>query len=222
MTARNGHVGSLDGMRALAIAAVIAYHADFAAVPGGFLGVECFFVLSGFLVTRALLAELGRNGRISLRSFARRRARRLAPGLFVMLATVSAVVVLSFPDQVSHLRRGAVGALTGTSNWLELTNGDYFATFGRGPVLRHLWSFAVELQAYAILPCLLSLIWVRTKRHADVAIALGLFTLAGYGWQAYVAIRHPGTSRPYFGTDSRIAAVFAGRSSPHPGPQVGK
>jgi peptidoglycan/LPS O-acetylase OafA/YrhL len=146
------HVAALDGVRALAIAVVIAYHADLVAFPGGFLGVETFFVLSGFLVSASLIAELERHGRIHIGRYFIRRVRRLAPALVTMLGSFAVVVLVGFPDQLSHLRRGSIGALTGSGNWLELTSGDYFATFGRGPVFRHLWSFAVEVQAYAILP----------------------------------------------------------------------
>jgi peptidoglycan/LPS O-acetylase OafA/YrhL len=210
---RNAHIAALDGVRALAIAVVIAYHADLAAFPGGFLGVETFFVLSGFLVSAGLIAELERRGRIRLVHYAIRRVRRLAPALVAMLGSVAVVVLVGFPDQVSHLRRGALGALTGSGNWLEFTNGDYFATFGRGPVFRHLWSFAVEVQAYAILPMLIALLWALSGWARNrVALFLLLLAVAGYVWQAVVALRYPDSSRAYFGTDTRIAGLLLGAS----------
>jgi peptidoglycan/LPS O-acetylase OafA/YrhL len=210
---RNTHIAALDGVRALAIAVVIAYHADLVAFPGGFLGVETFFVLSGFLVTAGLVAELERRGQIRFVPYAIRRVRRLAPALIAMVGSVAVVVLVGFPDQLSHLRRGALGALTGSGNWLELANGDYFATFGRGPVFRHLWSFAVEVQGYAILPLVVGLLWALSGWNRN-RLAQFLFVLAvsGYAWQAVVAVRYPGSSRAYFGTDTRIGALLMGAS----------
>jgi peptidoglycan/LPS O-acetylase OafA/YrhL len=210
---KHTHIPALDGVRALAIAVVIAYHADLVFVPGGFLGVEMFFVLSGFLVSGGLIAELERRGRIRLGRYALRRLQRLGPALLAMLGVVALIVLLGFPDQLSHLRRGSFGALTGSGNWLELTNGDYFATFGRGPVLRHLWSFAVEVQAYVILPVLIGLLWALSGRdRTRLALFLGLLAGIGYVWQAIIAIRYPDSSRAYFGTDTRIAALLLGAS----------
>ncbi len=203
----------LDGVRALSIAAVIGYHADLVALPGGFLGVEVFFVLSGFLVGGTLIAELERRHRIHLRGFAVRRARRLAPALLAMLGVVASVVLVWFrDDQADHLRRGAIGAVTGTSNWLELfAGGDYFAGFGRGPVLKHLWSFAVEVQAYALMAVAIPVIWrIAAKRRGTTAMLLaGLATLS-YLWQAVADIAWPDGSRAYFGTDTRIGAILLG------------
>jgi peptidoglycan/LPS O-acetylase OafA/YrhL len=209
----HSYVAALDGVRALAIAAVIAYHADLGAFPGGFLGVETFFVLSGFLVSSGLVTQLERRGRIDFGRYAVRRVQRLAPALVAMLVAIALVVLVRFPDQLTHARRGAIGALTGSGNWLELTNGDYFATFGRGPVFRHLWSFAVEVQIYAILPPLVGLLWALSGRSRNrLALSLGLLAVIGYVWQALVALRYPGSSRAYFGTDARIGAALLGAS----------
>jgi peptidoglycan/LPS O-acetylase OafA/YrhL len=208
----DNRVGAIDGVRALAIAVVIAYHADLEAFPGGFLGVEMFFVLSGYLVGGALISELGRRDRIDAKRYAIRRIQRLAPALITMLAVVGATVLLGYRDEVDHLRRGALGAVTGTGNWLELASGgDYFAAFGRGPVLRHLWSFSVEVQAYALLPLLLWVLWVATDRHKEqIAGVLIVLVTASYTWQTIVAHHGATSSRAYFGTDTRIGAVLLG------------
>ena len=213
---------ALDGIRALAIAAVIAYHADLEAFPGGFLGVEMFFALSGYLVGGALIRELRKRDRIDAKRYALRRIQRLAPALLAMLAVVGAAVLLGFRSEVSHLRRGAIGALTGTGNWLDLfSGGDYFAAFGRGVVLRHLWSFSVELQAYALLPFLLWALWiVTTRRKEQVAAGLTVLAFASYAWQAIVAHHDPTSSRAYFGTDTRIGAILLGSALACAGPKM--
>jgi peptidoglycan/LPS O-acetylase OafA/YrhL len=215
-------VDALDGVRALAIAVVIAYHADLEAFPGGFLGVEVFFVLSGYLVGGALLNELRRRDRIDAKRYALRRIQRLAPALLAMLAVVGAAVLLGFRGEVGHLQRGAIGAVTGTGNWLELASGgDYFAAFGRGPVLRHLWSFSVELQAYALLPFLLWVLWiVADRRREHVAGALTFLAFTSYAWQAIAAHHDPTGSRAYFGTDTRIGAILLGAALACLGPKL--
>jgi peptidoglycan/LPS O-acetylase OafA/YrhL len=219
---RDLRVGAIDGVRALAIAVVIAYHADLEAFPGGFLGVEVFFVLSGYLVGGALLNELRRRDRIDVKRYALRRMQRLAPALLAMLAVVGTVVLLGFRGEVGHVRRGAIGAVTGTGNWLELASGgDYFAAFGRGPVLRHLWSFSVEVQAYAILPFLVWALWIATSRRRErVAAALTALGFASYAWQAIVAHQDPTSSRAYFGTDTRIGAILLGGALACVGPKL--
>jgi peptidoglycan/LPS O-acetylase OafA/YrhL len=215
-------VGAIDGVRALAIAVVIAYHADLEAFPGGFLGVEVFFVLSGYLVGGALINELRRRDRIDFKRYTLRRIQRLAPALLAMLAVVGMVVLLGFRGEVGHLRRGAIGAVTGTGNWLELIGGgDYFAAFGRGPVLRHLWSFSVELQAYAVLPFLLWTLWIATSRRRQrMAAGLTILGFASYAWQAIVAHQDPTSSRAYFGTDTRIGAILLGAALACVGPKL--
>jgi peptidoglycan/LPS O-acetylase OafA/YrhL len=206
------HVAGLDGLRALSIAAVVAYHADVAQTPGGFIGVEVFFALSGYLIASSLMSELERHGRIDIGRYVTRRARRLVPALLAMLSVVTLAVVVGFPDEIDHLRRGLIGALTGSSNWVDIVAGtSYFSELGRGPVLRHLWSFAVEVQAYVVLPVLLWGLWRATGRHRRLTSA----TLAGlgalsYGWQALMAHGAIDSSRAYFGTDTRIGAVLLG------------
>src|SRR4051812_20382433 len=148
----------VDGLRALAVAAVVAYHAGAGWLPGGFLGVDVFFVISGYLITSLLLAEHRASGSIDLVRFWLRRARRLLPALVVMMAVVLAAMLLLHHDEVGRLRGAVASSLLYVGNWyLVLADQSYFAEFGRPPVFRHLWSLAVEEQFYLLWPPLLAL-----------------------------------------------------------------
>src|SRR4051812_14788318 len=117
--------------------------------PGGFLGVEVFFVVSGYLITSLLLSERRETGRVSLRQFYIRRARRLLPALFALLAVVIAYSLFVLPDAIGMLRSDAVAALTYTSNWWQIVaHRSYIAEAGRPELLKHLWSLAIEEQYY--------------------------------------------------------------------------
>src|SRR5258708_3708958 len=147
------YLPGLDGLRALAVLAVIAFHEQFAWASGGLLGVGVFFTLSGFLITSLLIGQWSAQGRVSLGQFWLSRARRLLPALFVMLAVVTAWVTIADRARLAGLR-GAVGAAAGYfSNWyLIAANQSYFARFAPPGPLDHLWSLAVEEQFYLPLP----------------------------------------------------------------------
>jgi peptidoglycan/LPS O-acetylase OafA/YrhL len=202
-------VTGLDGIRALAVAAVVAYHLDDRALPGGFLGVDVFFVLSGYLITTLLLDEWDATGTISLPGFWRRRARRLLPPLAVTLATVAAVAPLVFDDVVPRLRGELVAAVAQGSNWFEAFAGhSYFDAFGRPAPLQHLWSLGVEAQLYLLWP-LLALAVLRRRPRAlgwVAGVAAGAsFLVLGLGFDPG---RDP--SRLYYGTDTRAGTVLVG------------
>src|SRR5215469_13329282 len=150
------YMPGLDGLRAIAVLAVIAYHEQFGWASGGLLGVAVFFTLSGFLITGLLIDEWSGQGRIKLREFWIRRARRLLPALFVMLAVVTAWVTLTDRARLASLR-GSVGAAAGYfSNWYVIAKDQsYFARFAPPAPLDHLWSLAVEEQFYLLWPILL-------------------------------------------------------------------
>lgn len=148
-----GYRPELDGLRALSVIAVIAYHADLSWIPGGFLGVEVFFVVSGFLITTLMLEERAKTGSVSLRGFWLRRARRLLPALYVMLTAVAVAVATFATLHAPDFRRDVVPSLLYVSNWWQIYFVDtpYFAPTDL-PVLRHLWSLAVEEQWYLMWP----------------------------------------------------------------------
>ncbi|MCB0953011.1 MAG: acyltransferase, partial [Microthrixaceae bacterium] len=157
-----GYQPSLDALRAISVAAVLLYHMDLEWIPGGFLGVEVFFVVSGFLITALLVEERHHNGAVSLRGFWTRRGRRLLPALYVLLLVVPAITLLFYRDAAGRLGGDVLAALFYVSNWWQIfLNESYFAQAGRPPVLRHLWSLAVEEQFYIIFPALF--VWLISR-----------------------------------------------------------
>jgi peptidoglycan/LPS O-acetylase OafA/YrhL len=199
----------LDGLRALAVAAVFAYHAGPQWLPGGFLGVDVFFVISGYLITSLLLAELAAEGRIRLVDFLARRARRLLPALFVMLA-VSLVVATATGWGEPGLRGDALSALVYVANWrFVLAHQSYFDSFGRPPMLRHLWSLAVEEQFYLLWPPLLVL-GMRLRRRFALPLLVSIAAIASSAamWHAYG--HGEAVSRAYYGTDTHGAPLLIG------------
>ncbi|HVN51750.1 MAG TPA: acyltransferase family protein [Acidimicrobiales bacterium] len=203
---------ALDGLRAIAVLAVLAYHWPASWMPGGFLGVEVFFVISGYLITSLLLGERVRTGTTDLKAFWARRARRLLPALFTLLAVVSAVWLIWYPSEVAGLRGAVVAALAYVTNWyLIAVKQSYFASVGRPSPFLHLWSLAVEEQFYLVWPLvLLGLLRVfrRRMRLVLVAVLAGAAASAALG----VALYHPGADpfRVWYGTDTRAAGILLG------------
>src|SRR3712207_1531765 len=154
---RLAHMPGLDGLRALAVIAVLLYHAELTWIPGGFLGVEVFFVISGYLITALLLEERRRQGRINLVGFWMRRARRLLPALYLLLVVTLTFAVVFLPGEVAGLREDALAAFGYVTNWYLIVGEEsYFESVGRPSLLQHLWSLAVEEQFYVLWPLLLS------------------------------------------------------------------
>jgi peptidoglycan/LPS O-acetylase OafA/YrhL/lysophospholipase L1-like esterase len=213
------YMPGLDGMRALAVLAVIAFHEQLGWAPGGLLGVGVFFTLSGYLITDLLLGQWAAAGRLKLADFWARRARRLLPALFVMLAVVTAWVTLADRARLAGLRGAVVAAATYSSNWYLIIQGQsYFARFAPPAPLDHLWSLAVEEQFYLAWPWLLlaGLLVVRKMRHGrpgGVAwVALPTLVLAAGSGVLMLALYHPGLdpTRVYEGTDTRAAGLLIG------------
>ncbi len=162
-----GYQPGLDGLRAISVIAVIFYHAGFSWMHGGFLGVEVFFVVSGFLITSLLIEERERSGGIALRQFWLRRARRLLPALFAMLIAVGAwVAVFGTAQQQSDMHRDFLPGLFYFANWGQIFGGAQY--FGNFSPLRHLWSLAVEEQWYLFWPPIFVLLTRRNRRIADI------------------------------------------------------
>jgi peptidoglycan/LPS O-acetylase OafA/YrhL len=210
------HLRGLDGIRALSVIAVLVYHLGTTGgrqlLPGGFLGVDVFFVLSGFLITSLLLAEAEQSGGISLWTFYVRRAKRLLPALYTVLIVVAAVGVSLVPQQVARLRGDVVAALAyGTNWWLIDQNSSYFGTGGdRPPLLNHLWSLAVEEQFYVLWPLLLVAVLAVTRRRGPLLVVTLVLIAASTVLAAALFDEFGDPSRVYFGTDTRAATPLVG------------
>ena len=210
------YMPGLDGLRALAVLAVIAYHEQLGWAPGGLLGVGVFFTLSGYLITDLLLGQWVRSGGLNLGDFWLRRARRLLPALFVMLAVVTAWVTVVSPSRLASLRGAVVGAATYSSNWYYIyTHSSYFARFAPPGPFDHLWSLAVEEQFYLVWPWLLlaGVFFLRGRRPSAVRwLALPTLALAAASAVAMLVLYHPGydPTRIYEGSDTRACGLLIG------------
>jgi peptidoglycan/LPS O-acetylase OafA/YrhL len=208
---------ALDGVRALAVCAVIAYHLGLGWAPGGLLGVGVFFTLSGYLITDLLLGQAV-GGRRRLVDFWARRARRLLPALYVMLVVVSVWVAVGFHSRLGDVRGQVISALLYVNNWWQVSQHvSYFAQFGPPSPLNHLWSLAVEEQFYLVWPwLLLAGVWVVRERRRPIKVRprLAGVTLALAAGSAIemAVLYHPSLdpSRVYDGSDTRAFGLLFG------------
>jgi peptidoglycan/LPS O-acetylase OafA/YrhL/lysophospholipase L1-like esterase len=209
------YMPGLDGLRAIAVLAVIAYHEQFGWAPGGLLGVGVFFTLSGFLITSILVSQWSAIGKLKLGDFWLHRARRLLPALFVMLAVVTAWVTVADRARLASLR-GSVGAAAAYfSNWYIIAqNQSYFARFAPPAPLDHLWSLAVEEQFYLLWPLLLigGLLLLRRRHAATAWLMLPTGIAAAGSAVAMTLLYQPGMdpTRVYEGTDTRAFGLLIG------------
>lgn len=211
------HLPALDGIRGLAVAAVLVYHAGFAWARGGFLGVSSFFTLSGFLITSLLLVEWRQTGRIDLLAFWSRRARRLLPALLAALALVLGLGLTAGSTWSMDGFRGDVWATLGyVLNWRFVLRGEtYSAYLTASSPLQHCWSLAVEEQFYLLFPPLLlaglTMLGRRRWSHVRRGLAAGFATItAGSALLGAVLVKTSGIDRVYFGTDTRAADLLIG------------
>jgi peptidoglycan/LPS O-acetylase OafA/YrhL/lysophospholipase L1-like esterase len=201
----------LDGVRALAVLAVLAFHEQFSAFPGGFLGVDVFFVLSGYLITDLLVAQWDRRGQLNLRSFWVRRARRLLPALAVVLVSVTAAVAVIEPAQLGALRPALVAAVTYSSNWWQAAqHQSYFAGFGPPPPLQHLWSLAIEEQFYLVWPLILVTVLLTCQSQRLRAAVAWLGAVASAVAMAVIYVPDADPSWVYYGTGTHASALLIG------------
>jgi len=204
---------ALDGIRALAVAAVLAYHAGLPWARGGFLGVDAFFVLSGFLITSLLLAEWRSQGGIGLMVFWSRRARRLLPALFLMIIGVAAYAAfIARPEELDKLRGDALATIGYVANWRPVFSGQsYFDQFSVPSPLRHTWSLAIEEQYYAVWPLLL-LFLLRLRRGSMRLLLPATLAMLAASALLMGLLFQPGhdPSRVYYGTDTRAQSLLVG------------
>ena len=213
--ARSKGIPALDGVRAVAVALVLAGHGGIPGVSGGFLGVDVFFVLSGFLITSLLLDEQGRTGRIALAGFWIRRARRLLPALIVMVLAVVAARAVFPPEATATLRDNAVAAFFWVANWAFVAQRtDYFSQGTPPSPLQHTWSLGVEEQYYLLWPLLLIAVVALIGARARWAVfALATAGAVGSAAAAILMASDPGVNRVYFGTDTRAQALLVGAAA---------
>lgn len=208
--ARLAYSPGIDGMRAIAVMAVLLYHSDLTPIPGGFLGVEVFFVISGYLITSLLLLEWQQTNRVNLKKFLLGRARRLLPASSLIIVCTTAYAVVFLPQEVAGLRGDVISAIGGLTNWyLIFENKSYFQFVGRPSIFRHLWSLAVEEQFYIIWPPLLAaILWLAGRRYV-LAIALVAAMMSSI-LMALLYEPDVDPSRVYYGTDTRTAGLLIG------------
>jgi peptidoglycan/LPS O-acetylase OafA/YrhL len=207
------HIPAIDGLRAIAVTAVIFYHLGFQWIPGGFLGVDLFFVISGYVITRLLLDSIARSGGLDLRGFYKARARRLLPPMVFMIVVTAFYISIWAQDSVKRFLMDTPFALTGGMNWwLVFKEQDYFEAIGRPPLLQHTWSLAVETQFYLIWPVLLLIILKRFGKKVIplAALAIALVSGAALFFVSLQLDASSSVSHVYFGTDTHSIGLFLG------------
>lgn len=215
--AERRHIAALDGARGAAVIAVLLFHGG--VLKGGYLGVDLFFVLSGYLITSILLAETARTGTIGLGGFWARRARRLLPALFLMLVAVCAYAIfIAKPTELNQIRGDFLATLGYVANWhLVLADYDYWRLFTSPSPLNHTWSLAIEEQFYVVWPLVaLGVGFIVQRRRTAIAWARAMFftslllSIASAAQALWIWHSSKGTVRIYYGTDTRAAAILFG------------
>ena len=209
------HIASIDGLRAIAVTAVVLYHLGISWIPGGFLGVDLFFVISGYVITRLILDSINQSSALDLRAFYAARIRRIYPGLIFMVVCTIIFIGVWAPEAIKRFLSDLPYALTGTINWLLVArNQDYFETIGRPPLLQHTWSLAVELQFYLIWPIILLAVLKYFGKRNIARIALIIAMISGTTL-FFVSLQLDQAnakqiSHIYFGTDTHSLGLFLG------------
>ena len=222
-------LGGLDGLRAIAVLSVVLFHLDYSLSPGGFLGVDVFFVISGFLITNLLAKEILETGRLRLGAFYWRRARRLLPTVLALLFVVSVASYTVWRDQLATLKSGVLSSLTYVTNWwLIADHQSYFVSSGRPTMLQHLWSLAIEEQFYIVWSLVVIVIAVvvlggrkapdsATRVRWVVVVAAALATASAMAMAVFAEEQDlpygASTSRVYFGSDTHTTGLFLGAAA---------
>jgi peptidoglycan/LPS O-acetylase OafA/YrhL len=209
------HIASIDGLRAIAVTAVVLYHLGISWIPGGFLGVDLFFVISGYVITRLILDSINQSGALDLREFYAARLRRIYPAFIFMVVCIIIFIGVWAPEAIKRFLSDLPYALTGSINWLLVArHQDYFEAIGRPPLLQHTWSLAVELQFYLIWPIILLTIlkYFGKKNIARIALLIAItsgITLFLVSLQLDQSNAQQ-VSHIYFGTDTHSLGLFLG------------
>jgi peptidoglycan/LPS O-acetylase OafA/YrhL len=209
------HIASIDGLRAIAVTAVVLYHLGISWIPGGFLGVDLFFVISGYVITRLILDSINQSSALDLRAFYAARLRRIYPGFLFMITCNIIFIGVWAPEAMRRFLADLPYAITGTINWfLVARHQDYFEAIGRPPLLQHTWSLAVELQFYLIWPIILLTILKYFGKRNIAKIALVIAMVSGITL-FFVSLRLDEAnaqqiSHIYFGTDTHSLGLFLG------------
>ena len=209
------YIPAIDGLRAVAVIAVILYHLGVSWIPGGFLGVDLFFVISGYVITRLLLDSIRERGGLDLRDFYMARIRRLLPPLVFMIVVTSIIVGIWAPDTTKKFLTDAPFSIFGGMNWwLVFNQQDYFESSGRSPLLQHTWSLAVEAQFYLLWPLILLLVLKYFGKKVIPAAALIIAAISGVALMLVSfqldAANSSKVSHIYFGTDTHSIGLFLG------------
>ena len=210
-----GYLPGLDGIRAIAVLGVLLYHGDLSFIRGGFLGVDVFFVLSGFLITTLIAEEYSRTGRIDFKKFYIGRARRLLPALLLMLLVVGILAAVFYRDSAYAFRQDAIASLFYVTNWWYIfADASYFEAIGRPAFLQHLWSLAVEEQFYLIWPAIV-LVLLRWRGRRGVFYVALITSLVSTAWMITLSLMNgypleADPSRAYFGSDTHIMGLLLG------------
>ena len=202
----------LDGLRAVAVTCVLVFHDGLPWSPGGFIGVDLFFVISGFLITSLLLVDFDRRGRVGLGEFYLRRARRLLPALYLLLAAVTMYCALFLRGELESLRGQVLSAIAYVTNWYFIVvHQSYFQALGRPPLLLHLWSLAVEEQYYIVWGLVLAIVLPRLGRRRR-PLAIGLLVGIVVSTVLMAALYDPfgDPSNVYYGTITHAAPLLVG------------
>ena len=209
------HISSIDGLRAIAVTAVVLYHLGISWIPGGFLGVDLFFVISGYVITRLILDSINQSSALDLRAFYAARLRRIYPGFLFMVTCTIIFIGVWAPEAIKRFLSDLPYALSGTINWLLVArHQDYFETIGRPPLLQHTWSLAVELQFYLIWPIILLTVLKYFGKKNIARIALIIAMVSGTTL-FFVSLQLDQSnaqqiSHIYFGTDTHSLGLFLG------------
>ncbi|PKZ41717.1 hypothetical protein CYJ76_06565 [Kytococcus schroeteri] len=212
--ADSGRIQGLDGLRALAVGLVVLFHLWPGTVRGGFLGVDVFFVISGFLITTLLLREVRRNGYMNMPTFWMRRIRRLVPALVLLLLVCTALVLVVDLTRGGDLRVGlgrqVLGGLTFSTNWVEISHGTSYFDQNQPVLYKPLWSLSVEEQFYLFWPPALALLIALTGRWRERMAVVSVVGVLSAVWMAVLYVTAPDVTRPYYGTDSHLFGLMAG------------